>query len=520
MIGLVLSGNIRLLASFKTRTMKRIIFAVLFIFSIVIAATAQVAEKQVKQLDKYITTALKSWNPPGLAVTVVKDGEIVFTGTYGTRSLANNKPVDEHTLFVCASTTKAFTAAALAMLVDEGKVHWDDHVIDYLPEFQLSDPYITREITIRDLLTHRTGIGNTDYLWSWMHISGDSALYKMREVKPSYSLRAGFIYQNLMYLAAGRVIERASGLPWEEFLQERIYNPLDMQETYPFYELVKDQENKADAHLEYEGKVIRIDQAVADEIGPAGSMWSSIHDMGKWIRFLLNEGVVNGDTLIQPASLHELFAPQQIIPANEFYPTMALTRPLWTTYGLGWFQHDYRGRMVQFHTGSLPGMVAIAGLLPAENIGVYVMGNLDHVELRHAIMYTVFDLFIDGKITRDWSSELKTLYDQRKASIEDGKPPKKEGTAPTLSAAMLTGTYVNRQFGKIVISQEDGTLHFNLNNYVTGSLKHWHYDTYEVIFATKWYGEALLTFRMNAAGETGYLEIFGRKFNFVNPNKK
>lgn len=355
--------------------MKTRLFIFLFVFIISLTAISQSVQKQVKLLDDYIENAVTVWNPPGLAVTVVKDGEIVFTKAYGTRTLGENKPVDKHTLFGCMSTTKAFTAAALAMLVDEGKLKWDDHVINCLPDFQLYDPYMTREITVRDLLTHRTGLGNTDYLWGWMQISGDSALYKMRDVKPSYSLRSSFIYQNLMYLAAGKVIEKVSGQSWESFLKERIYIPLEMNETFAKYEMVKDIKNKADAHFPYEGKIIKIDQLIADEIGPAGSMWSSINDIGKWIQFLLNDGIHKGDTLISDRNFKELFKPQQIIPSNEFYPTQKLTKPNWTTYGLGWFQHDYRGKIVQFHTGSLPGMIAIAGLIPEENIGVYVMGN-------------------------------------------------------------------------------------------------------------------------------------------------
>ena len=156
--------------------MKTRLFVFLFVFTISLNTIAQSVQKQVKLLDDYIENALTVWNPPGLAVTVVKDGEIVFTKTYGIRTLGENKPVDKHTLFGCMSTTKAFTAAALAMLADECKLKWDDHVIKYLPYFQLYDPYMTREITVRDLLTHRTGLGNTDYLWGWMQIRVDSAL--------------------------------------------------------------------------------------------------------------------------------------------------------------------------------------------------------------------------------------------------------------------------------------------------------------------------------------------------------
>jgi CubicO group peptidase (beta-lactamase class C family) len=492
--------------------MKNKYFFTLLLTLFSITLFSQSLESEIKALDNYIENALTVWNPPGLAVTVVKDGEIIFKKGYGVRTLGIDKNVDEHTLFVCASTTKAFTATGLAMLVDDGKIKWEDHVIDYLTDFQLYDPYITRELTIRDLLTHRSGIGNTDYLWSWMKISGDSALYKMRDVKPTYSLRSSFIYQNLMYLAAGKVIESVSDQSWESFLKERIYNPLGMNETFATYEMVKDKENKADAHMAFAGETIKIDQLVADEIGPAGSMWSSINDMGKWIQFLLNNGINEKDTLISPKNFKELFKPQQIIPANEFYPTQKLTKPHWKTYGLGWFQHDYRGKMVQFHTGSLPGMVAIAGLIPEENIGVYVMGNLDHVELRHAIMYTVFDLFMDGKITRDWSTEFKALYTQSNA-IE--KPKRIANTNPSLPVDKMLGTYKHMQYGTIEITKAKKEIQFNLNNTVKGTMSHWHYDTYQIGFDLKMYGKAMVNFRLNDEGEIGYLEVFGERFDSI-----
>jgi CubicO group peptidase (beta-lactamase class C family) len=383
---------------------------ILLFFIVSISINAQTNSQKLNELDTYIQKGIELWNPPGLAVTVVKDGEIVFTKGYGVTTIGTNKAVDENTLFGCMSTTKAFVAAGLAMLVDEGKLQWDDKVINYLPEFQLKDSYITNEITIRDLLTHRTGIGNLDFLWGTFKLSSDRILSSLSDADKIYSLRSSFIYQNIMYLAAGKVIEAISGQTWGDFLSERIYKPLGMNDTYPLLEMIASKSNKADAHNYVNGSIEKINQMSADEIGPAGSMWSTINDIGKWVQFLLNEGKIGNETLISKTNFDELFKPQQIVPSNEFYPTQQVTKPNWMTYGLGWFQHDYRGEMVQFHTGSLAGMVAIVGMIPDENIGIYVMGNLDHVELRHAIMYATFDLFMDGKITRDWSSDLYNIY--------------------------------------------------------------------------------------------------------------
>ena len=493
--------------------MKTKILTTLFGLLFIAIAHGQSVQKQIKALDSYIENAIKVWQPPGLAVAVIKDGKVIFSKGYGINSVEQKKAVDTHTLFAVGSTTKAFISASLAMLVDEGKVEWDDHVIDYLPNFQLYDPYVTRELTIRDLLTHRSGVGNTDYLWSLMNISGDSALYKMREVEPSYSLRSSFVYQNLFYLAAGMVVEQVSGKQWGEFLRDRIFNPLEMNESYPVFSQVKSADNRAEGHMYDEEKIIEIEQLVADNIGPAGSMWSSIDDMAKWMRFLLNEGIIDGDTLISAKNFKELFKPQQMVPSGAFYPTQQLTKPHWTTYGLGWFQHDYRGRMVQFHTGSLPGMVAIAGMIPDENIGVYVFGNLDHVELRHAIMYTVFDLFIDGKITRDWSADLKELYDKFK--VEDKDPVKVSNTKPSLAYEKVTGLYKNDKYGLVKVSEKNAVKILAINNKVFGKLEHWHYDTYQIDFDIIWYGKTMLDFRLNAEGKISYIEVMGNRYYYI-----
>ncbi len=490
--------------------MKSIGSIILLFFLSCYLGNAQSLSDKTNALDTFIKEGIAKWQPPGLAVTVVKDDAIVFTKTYGVINLESGVPVDQNTLFGCMSTTKAFVAAGIAMLVDDGELNWDDKVIDHLPEFQLKDAYVTRELTIRDLLTHRSGLGNSDYLWSLMTIDGDEAIRRLKDIDLTYSLRSSFIYQNLMYHTAGKVIEVVSGQSWGEFLDKRIFKPLGMNNTYALLADIDDIQNKAEAHYEIDDKITRIEQMSVDNAGAAGSMWSSISDIGHWIKFLLHEGQVQSDTLLKPQTFAELFKPQQIIPSNEFYPTQQVTKPHWKTYGLGWFQHDYNGKMVQFHTGSLPGMVAIAGMIPEDEVGVYVMGNLDHVELRHAIMYAVFDLFIVGELSRNWSDELYNLYHPEQPETPEQQPI--EGTTPSVATNDLLGKYYNDQFGWVEILEKDGQLRFNVNNTVYGSMNHWHYNTYKGFFDKKYWGELFLDFRLGSNGKLTHVELFGEDF--------
>jgi hypothetical protein len=305
-----------------------------------------------------------------------------------------------------------------------------------------------------------------------------------------------------------------SGKSWGAFLKERIYMPLDMTNTYTSLSAVQPIKNKADAHFEIDGSIEKIEQMNADAIAPAGAMWSSIDDMGKWIQFLLNKGINKGDTLISATNFKELFKPQQIIPSNEFYPTQKETNPHWMTYGLGWFQQDYRGRMVQFHTGSLAGMVAIAGMIPDENVGVYVMGNLDHVELRHAIMLAVFDLFIEGNLSRNWSEVFYELYHPEEEEKPEAQPI--PNTTPDFAETDMLATYHNTQLGWLKVYKDQDLLKFNINDAVFGDLAHWHYNTYQGAFDKKYWGKTMFNFRLGTDGKLSYVEFFGEKFDKAN----
>jgi len=484
-------------------------------FGLFPASRAVGQEQPLAHFGEYVRQAVSDWNVPGLAVSVVKDGEVVFSEGFGVRKLGEPSQVTSSTLFAIGSTTKAMTAAAIGMLVDEGKVGWDDPVTKHLPEFQLHDPYVTREITIRDLLTHRAGLGNADFLWYEQETTIEEVLHRIRFAEPAYSLRSGFIYQNIMYAAAGQVVAAASGMPWAEFIQTRILDPLGMTATIPTASTLSAQPDVAEPHYDTDGSVRAISNASVDVIGPAGSVWSNVDDMSKWIRMLLANGVTEtGIRMINPSTVAELFTPQAIVGSSGFYPTAQLTNPNWITYGLGWFQADYRGRAVDFHTGSIDGMVAIVGVIRDENLGICLLGNLDHAELRHALMYRVFDLFDEGE-SRDWSAELLELYsgirDRAEARQSRADEARVEGTSASLPHERYAGLYADSLHGELRVTVEDSNLRLYYGPGLQGNMSHWHYDTFRIKWDAEWRGSALVTFILNRTGEPIEVEMNGAR---------
>ncbi|MGH8186144.1 MAG: serine hydrolase [Steroidobacteraceae bacterium] len=465
--------------------------------------------------DAYVANAVQDWNTPGLAIAIVKDGQVVFSKGYGVREAGKPAAVDAHTLFAIGSTTKAMTAALIGMLVDEKKVAWDDPVVKHLPWFQLEDPWLTREITVRDLLTHRAGLGNADYLWYGQTTSPREILERMRFVGRSYSPRSSFIYQNVMYAAAGAVIEAASGRTWEQMLRTRIFEPLGMTDSIATAATLAKQPNVAMPHDVVAGQLRAIENASVDGVAPAGSVWSSVHDTSKWMQMLLDGGKAGGRTILQPGTVEELFKPHAMVTREAFYPTARLTKPHWTTYALGWFQQDYRGRAIDFHTGSIDGMVAIHGLIRDERLGVYVLANRDHAELRHALMLNVVDRFT-GAGERDWSADLLKLYGG--LQVEADAARKKEentrvaGTSPTLPLARYAGRYSDPLYGDMIISLEGDRLRARYGTAFVGTLEHWNYDTFRATWDAAWRGTALVTFVLDAAGQPARLEAMGARF--------
>jgi CubicO group peptidase (beta-lactamase class C family) len=482
------------------------------------AAQARARPDELAGFDAQVARAVSDWQAPGFAIAVVKDGAVVFAKGYGVRDVGSADAVDTHTLFAIGSTTKAMTAAALGMLVDEKKLKWDDPVSKHLPWFELKDPLVTRELTVRDLLTHRAGLPNADFLWYGQAGSRRAILEKAALIEPAYSFRSSFIYQNVMYAAAGAVLEAASGMPFERFFEERIFRPLGMADSLPAMTGLASRANRAEPHFLLDGRAARISNVSVDGVGPAGSVWSSVDDMSKWMRLLLGNGRMDGRQVLSPEVVAELFRPQTMVPREAFYPTASLTRPDWTTYGLGWFQQDYGQVKVDFHTGSIDGMVAICGLIRSEGIGVFILSNLDHAELRHALMLTVFDRLL-GRPARDWSGEMRALYaslerQQVEAQARD-EAQRTLGTIPSGPLAAYSGQYSDPLHGEVLVTLEPslGALRLRYGSAFEGRLEHWSFDTFRARWDATWRGTSLASFVRDANGRVNELRLMGAAFS-------
>jgi CubicO group peptidase (beta-lactamase class C family) len=465
--------------------------------------------------DAYVEEARRAWHVPGLAVAVVHGDSTVFAKGFGTRTVGLGQPVDEHTLFAVASTTKAFTVAALSILADEGKLSWDDPVRKHLPGFELGDAYVTRELTLRDLLTHRSGVAADDYLWVLGYPRGE-ILRRMRHLPQATSLRSAYAYNNNMYVVAGEVVSAVSGMPWERFVAERILAPLGMRETTPGVAGVADRTNVATPHYRLRDTTVVVPYRDRDNAGPAGSMMSSVHDMARWVRFHLDSARVDGTRLVSARQRAEWWTPQFTVPASSFYPAAARAGAQFPSYGLGWFLASYRGHVVAMHTGSIDGMSAIVGLIPELDVGLVVLANLDHAEVRHALMYRVFDAYIGGRDPVDWSRELQPVYAGGEAAARAARArldsARVRGTRPSLPLARYAGVYADTLYGDLRVELVGHNLIVSIGpGGLVGDLTHWNYDTFLVRWREVGSTDNLLTFGVDARGRAATATVQGMR---------
>lgn len=488
--------------------MSRRLLLLLCLAALVAPAAAQPAP--LRPLDRYVTRALADWEAPGLAIAVVQGGQLVYARGWGVRELGKPDPVDGNTLFAVGSTTKAFTAALLGILVDEGKVRWDDPVTRHLPGFQLYDPYVTRELTIRDLLTHRSGLPRGDRLWAASGFSREEILRRERFLRPAWSFRAQYGYQNVMFLAAGELAGKVMGTTWDEAVTRRIFEPLGMARTRTSVVPLAGMDNVAAPHERLEGRITPVPWLNIDNVGPAGSIVSSVSEMAQWVRLQLGQGTVQGRKLLEPRTVRETHTIQMHIRPSETDDSLFAAESHLMGYGLGWSLRDYRGLKLVSHGGAIRGMRAQVAMLPERGLGVVVLTNVAESPLPTAMAYWVLDRMI-GAPAKDWSALFLAQARQAQGRAEEERrkvvAARVPGTAPSLALDRYAGTYADSLYGPITVSVENGALVGRFGPHYTGDLAHWHFDTFEVAWRDPVFGRTAWNFLLDARGQVTGLEV-------------
>ncbi len=470
-----------------------------------------------RDLDAYVARVMQTFEVPGLALTIVQDGRVVLARGYGVRKLGEAAPVDEHTLFGIASNTKAFTATALGILVEEGKLEWDAPVINYLPWFAMYDPFVTREITIRDLLVHRSGLGlgAGDLLW-WPTSTYDrkEIARRLRYIKPETSFRTAYAYDNVLYSVAGEVIEAVSGQTWEDFVSSRILARVGMTGSNVRHSAAAAGGNVATPHAEIDGHVRPISPFGSDNVNPAGGINTNASDIAKWLIVQLDSGkLADGTRLFTPRTTFELWSVVTPYRVGRLPPDLAGLQATFAGYGLGFELRDYLGRKIVTHTGGLPGFVSRISLVPDKRIGIAVFTNQEAGLAFQAITYRLLDYYLGAPAT-DWVSTFakrKAQGDSAVAAQERAAGAKRDTTSrPALALERYAGAYRDAWYGDVTITLENGRLvmRFSHTPSLTGDLEHFQYDT----FIARWRdrelrADAYVTFALKPDGSIDHVKM-------------
>ena len=426
---------------------------------------AVLAQEPYPGFDAYVTASLRTLRVPGAAVAIVRNDSVIYARGFGVLGNGSTVPVNAQTLFEIGSSTKAFTATLAAMAVTDGKMRYDDLISTYLPDFKLSDPVASAQVTIRDGLVHRSGIGRGELIWLDAGTSRDDVLHRVRFLKPESTFRSRWSYQNILYLAVGEAAGKAEGSTWDDLIQQRIFTPLGMTSSVPTSRGLRNP-NVAAPHGMDHDTVYRQGPFNAENIAPAGSVISSAADMAQWLRFQLNDGVVDGKRLVSSAALRETHTPQMIMGAGA--PGAGGDQTLFGTYGMGWMVEDYRHVLMWEHGGNTPGMTTAVGMLPEKKIGVVVLSNMDHTQLPAMLMRYVFDRHLDAPMRDHVAEAAARAVAQRRPDTAAAHLP----AVPPLPLASYVGTFVDSLYGEATVSLQNGRLELT-HGLAHGALEYW-----------------------------------------------
>lgn len=498
--------------------MNRLAAAILLAFSTLGASYAQapeaapaIAAAPAFNLEADVNRTMETFDVPGIAIAVVKDGKVVAAQGFGVRKLGEPAKVDGQTLFEIASNSKAFTAAALAMLVDEGKLSWDDRVTRHLPDFQMYDAYVTHEMTVRDLLTHRSGLGlgAGDLLW-WPStgFTADEIIEKLRYIRPATSFRNSYAYDNLLYIVAGKIVAQKSGKSWGDTVRERILKPVGMNATTTSLAENAGIRNQANAHAKIDGKISAVKSMPVPNGAGAVGINTNAEDIARWMTVLLDQGKLpgTGQRLFSAAQSREMWTAQTPMKIGEPKPPLAATKPNFSAYGLGFQLRDYKGMKVAMHGGALQGFYSRVLLVPEAKLGIAILTNAESGAALSALQYRLLDQYL-GAAPSDWIKLVSDVENEaharelaRQKSASSTRAAKSQ---PSLPLAAYDGEYLDAWYGKATIKPVGGkhVLSFSKTPDLVGELEHFQHDTFIVRWKQRNFNaDAYVTFSLNPDG--------------------
>ncbi len=473
----------------------------LILLAVVRHATAQALD--VSKIDALAEAALKAWNAPGIAVAIVKDDRVLMAKGYGVKERGKPGAVTPDTVFAIGSMSKSFTTASMAMLIDEGKMSWDDPVRRHIEFFRLSDPLANEQVTLRDLVSHRTGLSRNDGLWTRSQWSQEEIIRRIGYVKLSQPFRTAWQYQNIMFSTAGYAVGKASGGSWQAFVEQRIFQPLGMKSASTTIAAAQSAPDHASPH--------RKTQVIAwhnlDNIAPAGAINASLNDIIRWARLQLNGGELDGKRLISAKNMDEMHTPQMAMrpedAGRDWNPEIGLL-----SYGMGWFLVDYRGLHLVSHGGAIDGFRSDLTLVPRDKTAVIVLCNLDQDNLPEALRWSILDQLY-AYPTTDWNTALiGHAQEEQKAAAEARTrraTERVQGTTPSHPLADYAGTYTDPGYGDVRITVANAVLTLDWLN-LHAPLEHYHYETFDAR------GGGQVAFRAAANGSITGLSFMGVDF--------
>jgi len=440
-----------------------------------------VPSTQLPGLDDFVHTVMRDWRARGLALTVIRENEIIYAQGFGQRDEERNLPVTAQTLFPIASCTKAFTTAAMSILADAGKLDWDTPVRAYIPNFKLYDPFATERVTPRDLVSHRTGLPRHDLMWYNNTTSSRSELFeRLRYLEPTKDLRSFWQYSNLMYMAAGYLVETLSGQSWEEFVRENIFQPLEMKHSnFDIVRTSREADDYSHPYKEIQDEIQEIPfYAAQAAIGPAGAIVSNITEMSNWVLLHMNRGMYKDTSVISESQVQQLHTPQMVIPQVSQYPEMP-----YASYALGWVVEPYRGHSKIQHSGGIDGFRSLVTLFPTERIGIVVLSNMGQFDIPEILTYSIFERLL-GLDETPWNErfmkEHLALKEAEKKGREQSETKRIAGTNPSHPLEAYSGDFEHPGYGVLSITLNTGELQGTFNEIVF-PIRHYHYDIFEFV---------------------------------------